>query len=590
MQISVSFLQELRYRCDIEQIVSRYVNLRKSGHTLTGLCPFHNEKTPSFSVSIDKQVFHCFGCGAGGDVINFIRKIENLDFIDSVKFLAEQAGLEIPEEQADKNFAMIRERVLAINREAARYFYNCLQSDIGKEGLEYLNNRGLTSATIHHFGIGFAPNSWDSLSLHLSKLGYSQQEMKIAAVSVQGKNNGIYDQFRNRIIFPIIDVRGNVIAFGGRVMDDSKPKYLNSGATPVFNKSANLFALNFAKNNNNGSLILAEGYMDVVSMHQAGFNSSVATLGTSITPEQARIMSRYAKEVIIAYDSDQAGQAATNKAIALLTDVGLSVKVLKIEDGKDPDEYIKKHGAERFKLMLQKSGGYIEYKIAKVRAKYNLDISEQKVDFIKEVISILAELDSNIEREVYAGKLSLEVDISKDVLLKEAKTLAEKNNKAKNSKEIRKMTTESLGFNDRINPEKHKFFRASQAEEGLISLLIANPDFLEFIQKRIIFDDFLTAFNRRVFEKVCFLIKNSNYVDLSIMGAEFSADEMGRITKIMLKNTTQKNNFEEALDYINVIKDENAKQNAPSSANMDATELSDYIKILASKKNSGGRN
>ena len=589
MQISESFLQELRYRCDIEQIVSRYVNLRKNGHTCKGLCPFHNEKSPSFTVYSENQNFYCFGCGAGGDVITFIRKIENLDYIDSVKYLAQQAGLEIPEEQADKNTSIIRERVLAVNRETARFFYNCLQSDVGKEGLEYLHNRGLTDATINHFGIGFAPNSWDSLVKHLSKLGYSQQEMKIAAVAVQGKTEHIYDQFRNRIMFPIIDVRGNVIAFGGRVMDNSNPKYLNSGATPVFSKSATLFALNLAKNNNEGSLILAEGYMDVVSMHQAGFTSAVATLGTAITPEQARIMSRYAKEVIIAYDSDQAGQAATNKAIALLTDVGLLVKVLKIDDAKDPDEYIKKYGAERFKLMLQKSGGHIEYKIAKIRTKYNLEISEQKVEFIKEAISILAGLDSNIEREVYAGKLSLEVEISKDVLLLESKTLAEKNNKTKNAKDIRKMTTDSLGYNDRINPEKHQFFRASQAEEGLISLLIANPDFLEFIQKRINFDDFSTAFNRRVFEKVCFLIKNSNYVDLSVIGAEFSADEMGRITKIMLKNTTQKNIFEEAEDYINVIKDENAKQNAPSTNNMDDAEFLKHINKIGSVKNSGGR-
>lgn len=589
MQISESFLQELRYRCDIEQIVSRYVNLRKSGQNLKGLCPFHNEKTPSFSVSADKQFFYCFGCGAGGDIITFIRKIENLDYIDSVKFLAGQVGLQIPEEQDDKNSAIIRDRALAINREAARFYYNCLQSDIGRIGLEYLYNRGLTPETIKHFGIGYAPNSWDALNSHLSKMGFSQAEMIIAAVIGQGKNDKIYDQFRNRVIFPIIDVRGNVIAFGGRVLDNSNPKYLNSGATPVFNKSTNLYALNYAKNNNECSLILVEGYMDVVSMHQAGFTSAVATLGTAITPEQARIMSRYAKDIIIAYDSDKAGQTATNRAISLLTEVGLTVRVLKLDDAKDPDEYIKKNGAERFRQLLQKSDGYVEYKIAKVRAKYNLDIAEQRVEFIKEVIAILAGLESNIEREVFAGKLADEVLVSKEVLLKEAMTLFQKNNKVKYSKNIKKMTTEGLGYNDRINPEKHKFFRASQAEEGLISLLIANPDFLEFIQKRINIDEFLTAFNRRVFEKVSLLIKTSNYVDISMLGAEFSADEMGRITKIMLKNKTQKNNFEEIVDYINVIKDEMAKQNAPSTDKMDDTEFLKQINRIVSVKNSGGR-
>ncbi len=342
--ISPEIVEEIKYRCDIEQIISEYVPLKRAGSNLNGRCPFHSERTPSFTVFPSTRSFYCFGCGAGGDVVTFIMKRENLDYVSALELLAARVGIEIPRDSRNEDFngGVKRERVLAMNREAARYFHACLyDKNVGSAALKYLTDRGLSGAVIKHFGLGFAPDGFGALTDHLTKLGYTAEEMSAAFLCGISKKTGRpYDYFRNRVIFPIIDVTGNVVAFGGRVMDDSTPKYLNTSDTPAFKKSRNLFALNYAKGKCADRIILCEGYMDVIALHAHGFENAVATLGTAITPEQARIMAKYTKQVIISYDSDEAGQRAANKAMKLLGEVGLEVKVLRVVGAKDPDEFL----------------------------------------------------------------------------------------------------------------------------------------------------------------------------------------------------------------------------------------------------------
>ena len=362
MAFPESFLTELAERNDIEDVVGSYVRFTKrSGSNLFGLCPFHSEKTPSFSVSPDKQIYHCFGCGKGGSVINFIMEIENLSFPDAVEFLARRAGMEVPDDRSGDDTRHKRERMLAINRDTARFFYEMLVSPQGKPAQDYIVRRKISPAMVKNFGLGFAPDTWDSLVKRLKSLGYSELEMFDAGLVRKGQKGGVYDTFRNRLMFPVIDVRGNVIGFSGRILGDGEPKYMNSPETLVFNKSQNLFALNLAKKSKNGYIILAEGNVDVVALHQAGFDCAVASLGTSLTPEQARLISRYAKEVVIAYDSDGAGQKASQRAIGILEKLDLKVKVLRMDGAKDPDEFIKLKGPDAFKNLIEKSENHVEY-------------------------------------------------------------------------------------------------------------------------------------------------------------------------------------------------------------------------------------
>ena len=409
MPLNDSFLQELKYKTDIEDIISTYVTLKRRGATLVGLCPFHNEKTPSFTVYPETQSFYCFGCGAGGDAVGFIRKIENLDYMDAVKSLAERAGMQMPADGFDDSLSKRRRRVLEANRAAAKFFHSCLLSKEGESGLKYFLNRGLTKNTITKFGLGFAPHSFDALIKHLKTKGFSLSEMLEAGL-VRKNDRGYYDNFRNRVMTPIIDVRGNVIAFGGRVLDDSKPKYINTGDTLAYKKTNELFALNFAKDCGKDTLILCEGYMDVIAMHQAGFTNAVAGCGTALTNEQVRLISRYAKEVILAYDADEAGQKAVTKAIQLFKQTDIKIKVPVFQYGKDPDEIIKNVGAEKFGGMLEGATSDLEFKILEIRKKHNLNFTQGKIDFVNDVIKILANT-SPIEKDLYVSRLSEELGI-----------------------------------------------------------------------------------------------------------------------------------------------------------------------------------
>ncbi len=404
MPIPERFLDELIARTDIVDLVGEYVRLTKKGRNYWGLCPFHSEKTPSFSVSPDKQIFKCFGCGKGGGAINFIMELDSLPFRDAVGVLAKRVNLEVPDTGGfSAGMKERREKLLTINKAAARVFHKWLYAPEGAAGLAYLQRRGLSRGTLTRFGLGFAPDRWDGLLTALAEQGWDKADLLDAGLAVSNKDGRIYDRFRNRVMFPIIDIRGDVIGFGGRVMDDSTPKYLNSPDTPVYNKSRNVFALNIAKKSRAGRVILTEGYMDTISLHQAGFDSAVASLGTSLTAEHAQLLARYIKDAVIAYDGDGAGVSAAQRAIPLLERAGLNVKVLRVKGAKDPDEFIKKYGPEAFARLLDKSENHIDYRLEQLRGRYDLSDDSQRVEFLREATGVIASLHSPVEREIYGG-------------------------------------------------------------------------------------------------------------------------------------------------------------------------------------------
>ena len=409
MAFPPSFIDELVARNPIEDVVGQYVNLRRAGANMFGLCPFHGEKTASFSVAPDKGLYYCFGCHKGGGVINFQMEVEGLSYPDAVRALAKRAGMQVPEDEQYQSRYHQQERLWALHKEAARFFYNQLYAPVGKTALEYALGRGMSKGILTTFGVGYAPDSWDSLVKAMRAKGYTDQELiDSGLVTVSQKNGNLFDRFRDRLMFPIIDVRGNVIAFGGRIIkkDSEAAKYLNSPETIIFNKRKNLFGLNLAKKSKQGSLILVEGNIDVVALHQYGFDNAVASLGTSLTEEQAALMTRYAEQIILIYDGDQAGQNATKRAIPILEKAGLQVKVLQIKDAKDPDEFLHKFGADKFKLLLEDSSNRVEYQLNAIAKKYDIREDEQKVKFLQESADLIASLSSAVQREVYGGRVA----------------------------------------------------------------------------------------------------------------------------------------------------------------------------------------
>ncbi len=578
-RLNESFLQELRYRCSVSDIIGRYTGLKRAGRQLKGLCPFHSEKTPSFMVYEDTQSFYCFGCGAGGDVITFIRRAENLDYMDAVRYLADLSGMEMPEDEGDKEAGNLRRRVMEINRETARFYYTKLLSEEGKIALDYFKNRRLSAETIKHFGLGYSPNSGFATVNYLKSKGYRDEELLLAGFK-KGQKGGIYDPFHGRAIFPIIDIRGNVIAFGGRKIreDDNGPKYYNSSDTLVFKKSLGLFAMNIAKNQGDGRIILAEGYMDVIAMHQAGFNYAVATLGTALTEEQARMISRYAKEVIIAYDADVAGQKATMRAIDIFKKLDVQVKVLTIPDAKDPDEYIKTFGADKFALLINKSGSQVEYRITKLASKHDLTSTDGRLEFLKEFTYLLADIPSLVEREIYAEKISSSLSINKSAILEDAERLAKNKKYRAEKNQFNQMTTDISAFNDKINPQKRQYLRAASAEEAFISALISAPENREAAENMLLPEDFLTDFNRKFYEKVLEAIGKYGVFDLGMISDEFSPEEMGRISMFTLTARGRKAaDIKEMEQCAKVIKQEKA---AASASDVKEMSNDDFMKML----------
>ena len=582
-----SFLQELKLRSDITEIASSYVNLKRHGRNMVGLCPFHGEKTPSFNIYTENGSFYCFGCGAGGDVITFIMKIENLDYVEAVKFLAQRAGMEMPENTYDDSLSKLRMRIYEANREAARFFHATLLSQRGQSGLNYLRGRALSDRTIRHFGLGFADDDWNSLCNHLKNKGFSEYEIYSANLAFRRKNgNGIYDRFVNRVMFPIIDLRGNVIAFGGRIMTDEKPKYLNTSDTPVFKKSENLFSLNNAKSSGTRTLILCEGYMDVIALNQAGFTNAVATLGTALTNEQAVLMKRYADEVIICYDADGAGQKATARAIDILRNTGLPIKILTVPSGKDPDEFIRskgENGPAAFKLLIEKCGNDIEYRLMKLKENYNLNTTDGKVAFLNEAVKIVATIESPIERDVFASKLCAELEIDKNAFLEQISKVKRRDRRENIKKETRQIQAELNGQSDKINREHYKKPRSSSAEEALLVYLINNPDYANSISERVTPDKFSNSLIKRYYEYVLSKIK-SGYEPLTSVSSDFNSDEVSYLYKLISTTIPAASTREAVEEYINVINEESNKLTSDKLADMSADDINDYIMKMKQNK------
>lgn len=582
-----SFLQELKLRNDITEVASSYVNLKRHGRNMVGLCPFHGEKTPSFNIYTENGSFYCFGCGVGGDVITFIMKIENLDYVDAVKFLAQRAGMEMPENTYDDSMSKLRMRILEANREAARFFHATLLSQRGQSGLAYLRGRALSDRTIRHFGLGFADDNWTSLCTHLKNKGFSEYEIYSANLAFRRKNgNGIYDRFTNRVMFPIIDLRGNVIAFGGRIMTDEKPKYLNTSDTPVFKKSENLFSLNNAKSSGTRTLILCEGYMDVIALNQAGFTNAVATLGTALTTEQAVLMKRYADEVIICYDADGAGQKATARAIQILRNVGLPIKILTVPSGKDPDEFIRskgENGPAAFKLLIDKCGNDVEYRLMKLRENYNLNTTDGKVAFLNDAAKIIATIESPIEQDVFASKLCTELEIDKNAFKEQVAKIRRRGRREENKKEIRQIQAELNGQSDKINKEHFKKPRSSSAEEALLVYLINNPDYANSISERVSPDKFSNSLIKRYYEYVLDKIKGG-YEPLTSVSSDFTTDEVSYLYKLISTTIPAASTRQAVEEYIKVINEESSKLTSDKLADMSANDINDYLKRLKQNK------
>ena len=587
MPIPDEFIQELKARTDIADIISGYVPLKKSGRSLMGLCPFHNEKSASFSVSRENGYFHCFGCGVGGDVITFIRRMENLDYVEAIKFLAQRAGMTVPEQGKDDGTGQLKTRIYEANREAARFYHKQLYTPQGKQALEYLRKRRLSEKTIIHFGLGYSPPSRHELVNHLKSKGFTAAEMIQANLANQSKKGYPFDRFSDRVMFPIIDLRGNVIAFGGRIMSDIKPKYLNTAETPVFNKSRNLFALQFAKNKAEGQLILVEGYMDVIALHQAGFENAIATLGTALTQEQALIIKRYCDEVVICYDADEAGQKATQRAINILRPTGLKVKVLTVPNGKDPDEFIKSYGDQgsaRFRMLLEKSGNDIEYRLDKLRTGFNTDITEQRVEFLTREAELVATIENPVEQDVYITRLAKELEVEKSAFDRLVRKNARKAAAQQMKTMQRDVIKELSGRNDRMNTDKSYNLRAANAEEALIAIMILNPDAAEKICKEVDPKVFVTAFNRRIYEILHTRTENGQEISMSDISGDFSVDEMSRIARMLAARPKENDPLGSADEYIRVLEEESEKLTPEQIAAADNDTIMEQLRKMKEKK------
>ena len=532
-------VEAIKDRSEIVDLIGTYVSLKRAGSNYNGLCPFHSEKTPSFTVFPDNQSFFCFGCEAGGDAFTFIMRMENLDYKGSIEFLAKRSGVELPADGREDRPGVSRKRVFEMNLIAARFWRDCLfDPNIGRAGMEYLTEkRGLPISIIRRFGIGYAPNEFGALTDVLRKNGYTDQEMKEAFLcGVSQKSGRAYDLFRDRVMFPVFDNTGNVIAFSGRdVGGQDARKYVNSSDTPAFQKRRNLFALNFAKNHCAEQLILCEGNIDVVSLHAAGFENAAASLGTALTDEQARIMAKYTKQVILAYDSDEAGQRAAHRAMGIFAKVGLDVRILQMQGAKDPDEYIKKFGAERFRQLIKQSHTGFEFKLQSVLAKHDLNLPDEKIKAAAELCDIIAKVYSSAEREVYIHAVSERLSLSEDSLRKDVEGAMRRNAKAGKQQESQQARLSAMGIRDKINPEAAGNVQAAAAEEAIIGLLLLYGEHRKAVsagQVSITSENFVTAFHRRVFDCIMALEESDGGFDFSLLGEYFTPEEMGRLSRL----------------------------------------------------------
>ena len=540
MKYPREWIDSVRERSDIVELIGSYVTLRRAGSNYTGLCPFHSERTPSFTVFPDTQSFFCFGCEAGGDAFTFVMRSETLEYPEAVEFLAKRAGIQIPEthEDSDQPRGISRARAYELNRAAARFYRDCLfDPAIGEAGMNYLRDtRGLDTAVIRHFGLGYAPNEFGVLLPHLKSLGFTEEEMRQCFLCGRSQSGRYYDYFRGRVMFPVINTAGEVVAFSGRdVTGTSKAKYLNSSDTPVFQKRKNLFALNFAKAHCAEQMILCEGNMDVVSMHAAGFENAVASLGTALTDEQARIMARYTKQVIIAYDGDSAGQRAAGRAMDIFARVGLDVRVLRITDAKDPDEYIRKFGTDAFARLLKGSSTGFSYRLDGVLNRYNIKEPEDRIKAAAELCGMVARVWSSAEREVYLQAVSERLGLPIDSLRRDVERAQARIQRDRHQSEARAARMSALALDDRVNPEAAGNIRAAAAEDTVLGLMLLYEEHRRAVREGAVSltaDDFVTAFNRRVFEAIMELENSDGGFSTAVLGEQFDPDEMGRLAKL----------------------------------------------------------
>lgn len=579
--IPANIIEDIRYRCDIEGVISSYVTLKKAGTNLKGLCPFHSEKTPSFTVYPGTQSFYCFGCGAAGDVISFVMRAENLDYVSAVEALAKRAGIDLPEfdDSYQKNSGPSRSRVLAMNLEAAKFYRSMLFDDVmGAAGRQYLADRQLSVATIKRFGLGYSPERGNLLSKHLLSLGFSEEEINIAYLGGKSEH-GLYDYFRGRVMFPIIDVSGNVIAFGGRIVDSSKSdrKYLNTSDTPAFKKTKNLYALNYAKNTKDGYFILCEGYMDVIALHAAGFGMAVASLGTAFTSEQARVIKKYTDKVILSYDSDEAGQKAAERAIGILDSAGVEAKVLKMTGAKDPDEFIKKNGAAEFEKLIKGSRSKFDFKLDEVRGKYSLDRDEEKIKAVSEVAAYIADIYSSVERDIYISKAAAEFGIASASIRNDVEAKRRYNQREGNKKRRGELIRITMGMDVRVNPDYAKNPKTARLEEEILGMLLVKNEYITRTVdgKALSEDDFFTELGKRLFTYASENCKGDGF-NPGMLNEEFNQEEVSRVYGMIARRNELKTGDDITFDsYVKALREENS----------DKKEEKTLEDILAERRN-----
>ena len=589
MRIPEETINEIKYKNEIEQIIAPYVNLKRRGKNLVGLCPFHGEKTPSFTVYPENGSFYCFGCGVGGDIFTFTKLIENLDYIEAVKLLAERSGITIAQDSYDDSMQRLKSNVFEINRETAHFYHSYLMSVDGKWALDYLKQRGLALSTIKHFGIGAAPDSWDSLINHLKSKGYSLSDMVQANVVGKNQSGRYYDRFRNRVMFPIINIRGKVIGFSGRARpndDKAGAKYVNTSDTVVYKKSENLFGMNFAKNFCDEQIILVEGNLDVISLHQAGFQNAVAALGTSFTDEQANLISRYTKEIVLCLDADAAGQKAVKRAGEILKKTGLSVRVISVPEGKDPDEYIKKHGADRFAALLKGAVSEIEYKLLTAVEGIDVNSDDGKLQYLAKAAQIIAECNDAMARDLYIGRLSSTYEVAKSAIEAKVNEIRSTNVKRQKRKEIADIITPKYTRDD-LNPERRSYPAAVSAEEAVIAVIMQHPDLIEKVQSELTPDDMFSNLHKRIYSTIIECYSLGRAIDISYFGDILSSGEIGYLVSLLNSEKGGKNASIVLKDSIKVILDESLKKKALSVSDTTNDDWEKNLKELIKNKQKG---
>jgi len=585
--IPQEYIQEVVRRNDIEEVIGQYVQLRRRGRTLSGLCPFHNEKTPSFVVYPDTQSFYCFGCGAAGDVINFVRKYNNLGYVESVKQLASRAGMPLPEEE-DRE-ARARQRLLEINRCAARYFYEQLNAktpEAAQARRYWKEKRGLSDVAIRRFGLGYAPEDFGGLLHYLKRRGFTEGELEHSGLIKRSAKGNLYDIFRHRVMVPIIDVRGSIIAFGGRVLDDSKPKYINSPETMVYHKSRTLFALNIAKKSPGKRYILCEGYMDVISMHEAGFDTAVCACGTALTAEQVKLLSEYAEEVILSYDSDEAGQKATERSLALFANSPVKVSVLSYQGAKDPDEFIKKYGRERFEMLLNGTANPTEFQLKKAKAKYDLRSDDGRLNYIREAIDILTRRSvTPTARDVYAGRLAEETGVSKQAIVSQMKGALQEVDRRSYRKEQKEMVQKGIAADIRVPYTQggDAVLGAASAGRQLVAALLQDPDQVPYVRQRLKMDTILLPEMQQALEAIFRCVDQKLPVNLTTLQQMLDEKALQQVAHVQAQNHDQKLARRDIDMYLERL--QNAK---PISERVAGTSDDQFLNFFANVKKEKG--